>query len=91
MKFEFDYKKSEKNESERGISFSQAEDFEFETARYEIDARKEYGEIRFAALGLIKGRLHSLVFTERGDSIRIISLRKAGNREKKIYEEYRKN
>jgi hypothetical protein len=36
-------------------------------------------------LGLLHGRLHVLCFTETGDGIRVISFRKANDREVKAY------
>jgi uncharacterized DUF497 family protein len=45
----------------------------------------EYGEVRIIALALIKTRLFYVVFTDRGDYRRIISLRKANAREVKRY------
>ena len=51
--------------------------------RIRQDTRKDYGETRYATLGLIEGRLDCMCFTIRGDNIRIISLRKANEREVK--------
>jgi len=55
------------------------------------DERVDYGEDRWIALGCIGGRLHFLVYTLRGEgpgeSIRIISLRKANARERRVYDE----
>ncbi|MGH7842014.1 MAG: BrnT family toxin [Candidatus Binataceae bacterium] len=45
------------------------------------------GEKRYAAMGLIAGRLHVLIFTKRGPIIRVISLRHANKREVTRYEE----
>jgi len=42
-------------------------------------------EDRFIALGLIRERLHSLVFTVRPDAVRVIGLRKANRREERLY------
>jgi uncharacterized protein len=50
------------------------------------DTRPDYGEPRFIALGLIGNRPHVMVFTPRGDMVRIISLRKANAREITRYE-----
>lgn len=50
------------------------------------DDREDYGELRMKALGFIGVRLHVLIFTERGDKIRVISLRKATKREVEAYE-----
>ena len=46
-----------------------------------------YGEVRYVALGRLRGRLHVLCFTETADGIRIISFRKANDREVKRHAE----
>lgn len=51
-----------------------------------MDDRKEYGEQRIRALGRVGVRVHSLVFVETEDGIRVISFRKANKREVKLYE-----
>jgi uncharacterized protein len=86
MRIEYDARKSIENEKLRGIPFDLAERFDWESAIITRDVRKDYGEDRFLALGLIDGRLHSLVFTPRSKRIRVISLRKANKREIKTYE-----
>jgi uncharacterized DUF497 family protein len=45
------------------------------------DLRKDYGERRFQALGLIGDRLHMMVFTPRANKAHVISLRKPNKRE----------
>ncbi len=87
MEIEFDPEKNDRNVRERGISFDQARDFEWDGALVWRDTRRDYSEERFIALGLIGERLHSLVFTVRGDAVRIISLRKANRREELRYEQ----
>jgi hypothetical protein len=62
-----------------------AEQFDWETALIEPDTRKDYGEERYAAFGLIGTRLYCLVYTLRNDIKRIISLRKANSGEVKRY------
>lgn len=86
MKIEFDTAKNDKNIRERGISFDLAANFDLETAKIWADTRKDYGEERYIALGAIGERLFSMVFTVRGDVLRIISLRKANKREVNSYE-----
>ena len=87
----YDPKKDKANRRKHGISLSRAEDFDFEEALYSIDAREDYGEIRFRAIGLLDVRLYTLVFVdeEEGDNMRAISLRKATKREAKDYKESR--
>ena len=87
MDITFDPNKSDRNIKERDISFECAADFDFETALFVIDDRKDYGETRIRALGYIGDRLHALVFTETETGIRVISLRKANKREVNRYEQ----
>ena len=87
MKIEFDPVKNEKNIRERGLNFERAVDFDFETAVIWLDSRKAYPEARISALGLLAGRVHSLVFTETVNGFRVISFRKANKREVKRYEQ----
>ena len=58
--------------------------FEGVTFTFEDD-RFSYGEQRFITLGLLAGIPVSLVHTETDHEIRVISFRKATNREAQIY------
>ena len=91
MEIEFDAAKNETNIRNRGLSFELVIDFDFETAVIWIDIRKTYPEVRISALGLLAGRVHSLVFTETSNGIRVISFRKANRREVKRYEQEAKS
>ena len=86
MTVEFDPAKNGINRDKHGIDLSLAAEFEFETALEKVDDRREYGEIRYQAMGYIAGRLHLMVYTMRGDVVRVISLRKANQREIEEYE-----
>lgn len=85
MHLTFDPGKNERNIRERGLSFKIVADFAFQTAYIQVDSRQEYGETRYVALGELQGRLHVLCFTETADGIRVISLRRANEREVKRY------
>lgn len=87
MKIEFDKNKSHKNDSERGLPFECARDFDWVDALYAQDVRKEYPEIRFVAIGYLYGKLHHICFTPITDGVRIISLRRASNKEVKYYDD----
>ena len=87
MKLEFDPDKNRSNIEKRGLSFHLAKRFDFDTAIIKEDRRHEYEEVRYQALGMIGQRLHFLAFTLRGDSLRVISLRKANCREVHFYEQ----
>ena len=54
-----------------------------------IDARAVYDEERVILLGMSGGQILSVVYTERGEIIRIISARRATKHEKDNY--YREN
>jgi uncharacterized protein len=86
MEISFDAARNARNIATRGISFEQALAFEWDTALIVADTRKDYGERRFQAIGLIAERLHVLVFTPRSGKMHVISLRKANKREVKRYE-----
>ncbi|MDD2947980.1 MAG: BrnT family toxin [Rugosibacter sp.] len=85
MEISFDAAKSERNEIERGLPFTLVEQLDWSAALIEEDVRKDYGERRYRALGFIGDRLHAVVFTPRADKVHVISLRKANQREVKIY------
>lgn len=50
-----------------------------------VDDRDAYGEERFVTVGHLRDRLVVVAWTVRGDTRRIISLRKANDREKARY------
>jgi hypothetical protein len=85
VKISYDVAKNERNVRERGLPFELAAQLEWATAWIEEDTRRDYGERRFRALGVIEERLYVLVFTPRGDTLHLISLRKANAREVKRY------
>jgi uncharacterized DUF497 family protein len=87
MGVSYDPKKDARNVRERKVSFAFAGDFEWSSAYVREDSRKDYGELRFQALGEIAGRLYMLVFTPRRGDVHVISLRKANRREIKRHEE----
>jgi hypothetical protein len=75
------------NFAKHGVDFIDAEYFDWSSAIETIDDRFNYIEDRWIALGFIGSRLHVLIYTMRGENIRLISLRKANKREKDYYEE----
>lgn len=83
----YDSAKSNRNIEERGLSFELVRAFDFETALFVVDDRHDYGEIRYLGFGWVGERLHALVFTRTRDGIRVISFRKANQREVRRYEE----
>ena len=85
--YEWDENKSHRNLLERGLSFADAGHvFGGPCVTFE-DARFNYGEPRLITFGLLEGRVVVIAHTPRGERTRIISMRKANDREQKIYEE----
>ena len=80
-------RKNRANRAKHGVDFAMALDFEWETALVAVDDREDYGELREKALGFIGPILYALVFTERGEDIRVLSLRKATKSELRSYAE----
>ncbi len=87
MDIDYDPAKNACNIAERGLPFNRVARFDFESALFSVDTRRDYGETRRRALGFIDGRLHALVFVETERGIRVISLRKANKREVRRYEQ----
>jgi uncharacterized DUF497 family protein len=83
--YEWNETKRKSNLSKHGVDFAAIDSFVWEAAKVIEDRRRSYGEARFLAFGPIGRRLHCVVFSVRGENIRIISLRKANRREVAIY------
>lgn len=83
MEIEFDSAKERTNIATHGISLMRAVDLV--DAIEIIDNRRDYGELRLIATGLIDGRVHVCVYTPRSGRRRIISLRRANRREVYAY------
>ena len=85
MQIEFDSAKRNKNLVERGLDFARAGEV-FKRLHFTgQDTRQNYQEDRFITVGPLDARLVVLVWTPRGEVRRIISLRKANDREKTFY------
>ena len=88
MKFEWDENKNQINIEKHSIDFNDAKDI-FQNARVTaIDNRRDYGETRKISIGKIDNRVCIVVYTERKDVVRIISARKANQRERRKYYEF---
>lgn len=87
MKTTFDPTKDARNIAKHGVSLADASKLDWECALIWIDTRYEYGEERLSALVPLGNRLYFTAFVYRADRRRIISLRKANNKEVKYYAE----
>jgi uncharacterized DUF497 family protein len=83
--FEWDEAKNEANISKHGISFVAAVTiFDAGYLEYE-DKRQDYGEARVRVVGVVANRLVTVICTQRGASVRIISARRARRDERRDY------
>jgi uncharacterized DUF497 family protein len=86
MQFEWDSEKADTNLAKHGVAFDLAKDFDFATA-LEYEDRDSFGEMRIIAIGWIGALLYYMSYTERGEAIRVISLRRATKKEARTYAE----
>jgi uncharacterized DUF497 family protein len=89
MKITFDPQKDATNTAKHGVSLGTAEDLDWDTLLCKPDTRRDYGEPRQIGYALSDDRLYCVVFVDRPADApterRVISLRKANNREVASY------
>lgn len=81
MKITYDPAKQMKTLVDRGIDFADSGDVFSGKTLDQIDNRRDYGEERIVTVGRLRGRMVIIVWTPRGDTRHIISMRKANERE----------
>jgi uncharacterized DUF497 family protein len=87
MQFERDAAKARANERKHVVSFEEAASVFRGLWLHWIDARRDYGETRFVAIGRdSNGVVLNVIYTLRDERIRIISAWKASRDERKAYE-----
>ena len=85
MNFEFDLHKSQSNLEKHGIDFTRAQAIWDDESYIEIPARTS-DEPRWLVIGRINEKYWSAVITYRGESFRIISVRRSREEEIELYE-----
>ena len=85
MEFEFDPEKSIANQEKHGIDFQAARAI-WDDADYIEIPLKTTDEVRFMVIGMINNKVWSGIIMFRGESIRIISVRRSRKEEIAIYE-----
>jgi uncharacterized protein len=86
MNFEFDAAKQASNLRKHGIDLRDAAYVFLDSRRFDLpDLRKDYGENRRICVGQVLNRVWVVIYTQRADAIRLISARKANEREKNRY------
>jgi len=89
MKFEWDEAKNEINRRKHGLDFADGPEMFNGPMLVQFDTRPDYGEDRWLGVGFIRHIVAVVVYPERdnGQTIRLISLRKALKYEQKRFEE----
>jgi uncharacterized DUF497 family protein len=85
MSFEWDERKRAFNLAKHRIDFVDMLGMFQGPLLEKQDKRIDYGEVRLAALGRLGDDIYYVLYTWRGENRRLISARKAGYRERKIY------
>lgn len=85
MQIEFDPDKRHKTLKERGLDFARAAEIFADHHFTAPDLRADYGEDRYITAGKLDDRMVVMVWTPRGEARRIISMRKANDREQARY------
>ncbi len=85
MKIEYDPTKRLHTMEARGLDFEAIIDVFGDFNLVRTDDRKDYGEERFIMLGALGDRAMVCVWTQRGDAVRVISMRIADDDEREIY------
>ena len=87
MPITFDPVKAASNYRKHGIRFTEAEAVLFDPLALTIEDRDAEGEQRFVTIGMdATARLLVVVYTHRGDDLRLISARLATAKERGCYE-----
>jgi uncharacterized DUF497 family protein len=86
MELEWDEAKRRKTLNERHLDFADVVRFDHDTVVTWPDRRRDYGEPRFNSYGYLDGVLCTYCFTPRRGRVRVISMRKVNERERKRYE-----
>jgi len=81
----YDPIKDAANRAKHGVSLALASELEWGTALIWPDQRRRYGETRQSALAVMGERVYFVAFVDRADGRRVISMRKANEREVRRY------
>ena len=81
---EWDETKRRSNIAKHSVDFVIAAGFQWDGAMVVEDDRFDYGEPRYVAIGMIGAKAYTMVFTPRGNKVRVISLRPASRDERNL-------
>jgi uncharacterized protein len=85
VEFEFDLEKDATNRAKHGVSLTLGAVVLENCIGEVIDDRRDYGEVRVNAFGLVADRLFVCTYTMRNGTYRLISVRKASRQEQRLW------
>ncbi|HEY5202789.1 MAG TPA: BrnT family toxin [Acidothermaceae bacterium] len=85
MEFEYDPEKDAANLAKHGVSLALGVIVLENCIGAVVDDRRDYGEIRINAFGPVNNRLFVCTYTIRGETHRLISVRKASRQEQNTW------
>ena len=85
MKITFDQAKRAATLKHRGLDFADAAEVFAGDFVVIPDDRRHYGELRLISAGFLRGRMVVMVWTPRGDTRHIISMRHCHGKEEKVW------
>ena len=85
MQIEFDGAKRAATLESRGLDMARTGEVFAGATLSAKDDRRDYGEERYITVGFLDGAMVVVVWTLRGDAYRIVSMRKANERERSLY------
>ena len=86
VRYTWDLNKAASNLAKHGVSFDRVEAFDWEVALVTASLKHAGGEPRLLAFSPIGNRLYALAYSIETRSVRVISLRRASNKEIIAYE-----
>ena len=90
VQFEYDPNKSKTNKLKHGIDFEEAQEI-WNDVHVVVPLGNKYGEERLAVFGMIDLKHWTAIITYRGDSTRLISVRRSRKNEEEYYDRQKNN
>lgn len=88
IEFEWDEHENDRNLRERGFGFDLAASIFLRPVIAVQDTRQDYGEVRMRALGSAQDVVLVVVYTDRAGVRRIISARRAKQKERMLWQSF---
>jgi uncharacterized protein len=87
MRYGWDPQKNAANIAKHGFDFRDTPGIFGGPVVVQPDRRKDYGEQRYAAIGTFEGICFTVIYTDREEERRVISVRRSNRKEGRVYED----